>query len=97
MNVWALVYKHAETQVRKMWKWETRARESNQVSRAETAMNSTTGRRESMSAVPWKCECPRDGETLPEKARTTVGGREGTVAANGPRVRLGNVGGSGLH
>ena len=41
INVWALVYKRAETQVRKR---ETRARESNQVSRARTAMNSTTGR-----------------------------------------------------
>ena len=29
INVWALVYKHAETQVRKMWMKVTRARESN--------------------------------------------------------------------
>ena len=33
-------------------------------------------------------EGPQDGETLPEKARTVEGGREGTATTNGSRVRL---------
>ena len=77
-----------------MWKWEDTGAKSNQVSRALTAMNSTTGRREVARGVGEVWKGPQDGSTLSEKARTMEGGRVGWGLQTG---LVNVVGDSGLH